>query len=308
MARSDFYYNSSDNKTKIHAIKWIPKGEIKSILQISHGMLEHIERYDDFASYMARQGVLTVGNDHLGHGSSLVEEEKRGYFAKEDGNMALIEDMHSLMTIMKSGYPDKPYFILGHSMGAFLARQFITLYGNEIEGLIVSGTGQQALPLIKMGLYITKLIAFFKGWNYRSKFVDFLALGGNNDAFKPARTKFDWLTRDNDIVDKYISDKRINFIFTLNGFYNMFNGMVRMNDQKMLNKIPKDLPLFFISGDKDPVGEFGKDVEKAYNIYKNLNLSNISMTLYKDNRHEILNELDRKQVYDDLLIWLNSLI
>ena len=308
MTRSEFYYISSESKTKIHAIKWIPENEIQAVLQISHGMLEHMERYEEFANYMAEHGVLTVGNDHIGHGSSVLNEECRGYFAEEDGNMALIEDMHSLMSIIKSEYPDKPYFILGHSMGSFLTRQYITLYGNEIEGAVISGTGQQPLGLIKFGIFVTKFIALFKGWSYRSKFVDFLALGSNNNKFKPARTKFDWLTRDADIVDNYISDFRISFIFTLNGFYNMFNGILRMNEQKGLANIPKDLPIIFISGGKDPVGNFGKDVTKAFNIYKNLNLSNISMKLYDDDRHEILNELDREQVYEELLMWINDLI
>ena len=143
MTRSEFYYNSSDGKTKIHAIKLIPEDEIIAVLQISHGMLEHMERYEEFANYMSKNGVLTVGNDHIGHGSSVLSEEYRGYFGKEDGNMVLIEDMHSLMKIIKSEYPDKPYFILGHSMGSFLARQFITLYGDEIDGVVISGTGQQ---------------------------------------------------------------------------------------------------------------------------------------------------------------------
>ena len=308
MTRNEFYYNSSDSRTKIHAIKWIPEGEIKAVLQISHGMLEHIERYEEFANYMAKNGILTVGNDHIGHGSSVLNEEYRGYFGEEDGNMVLIEDMHSLMNIIKSEYPDKPYFILGHSMGSFLTRQFITLYGNEIEGAVISGTGQQPLGLIKFGVFITRFIALFKGWSYRSKFVDFLSLGSNNNKFKPARTKFDWLTQDTDIVDNYISDFRINFIFTLNGFYNMFNGILRMNDAKKLVNIPKDLPIIFISGSKDPVGNFGKDVAKAFNMYKKLNLSNISMKLYKDDRHEILNELDREQVYEELLMWFNNLM
>lgn len=308
MSRSEFYYDSSDGKTKIHAIKWIPENEIKAVMQISHGMLEHIERYEEFAEYMADHGVLVTGNDHIGHGNSVLGEEYRGYFGEEDGNMVLIKDMHALMGIIKDQYPDKPYFILGHSMGSFLTRQFITLYGNEIDGTVISGTGQQPLGVIKFGMLVTKLIALFKGWNYRSKFVNFLALGGNNNKFKPARTKFDWLTRDDDIVDDYISDSRINFIFTLNGFYNMFNGMLRMNEQEKLEQIPKDLPLTFISGENDPVGRFGKDVIKVFNLYKNLKLSNISMKLYKGDRHEVLNELDREQIFEEILIWFDELI
>lgn len=308
MSRSEFYYNSSDGKTKIRAIKWIPENEIKAVLQISHGMLEHIERYEEFAEYMAEHGVLVAGNDHIGHGNSVLGEECRGYFGEKDGNIVLIEDMHTLMNIIQEQYHNKPYFILGHSMGSFLTRQFITEYGNEIDGVVISGTGQQPLGLIKFGILVTKLIASFKGWNYRSKFVDFLALGGNNNKFKPARTKFDWLTRDDGIVDDYISDSRISFIFTLNGFYNMFKGMLRMNEPKKLEQIPKNLSMIFLSGENDPVGRFGKDVIKVFNMYEDLKLSNISMKLFKGDRHEILNELDREQVYEEILMWLDESI
>lgn len=308
MSTEEFCYSSSDGKTKIRALKWIPEYEIKAVMQISHGMFEHIERYDEFASYMAEHGILTVGNDHLGHGNSVAGEDSRGYFGEPDGNHALIEDMHRIMNIIKNENPDVPYFILGHSMGSFLARQFITLYGSEIDGAIISGTGQQSLKLIKFGIYITKLIASVKGWKYRSKFVDFLALGGNNNKFKPARTKFDWLTRDADIVDNYISDSRINFIFTLNGFHNMFKGMLAMNEQESLNRIPENLPMLFLSGDCDPVGNFGKEVVKAFDIYKKLGMKNISMKLYKGDRHEILNELDREQIYEDILMWIGDLL
>lgn len=308
MSSSEFYYDSSDGKTKIHGVKWIPENGIKAVLQISHGMLEHIERYYDFAEYMSEQGILVVGNDHLGHGSSIVNEENRGYFDEDDGNKVLIEDMHKLFSIIKSENADKPYFILGHSMGSFLTRQFITIYGNEIDGAIISGTGQQPVGRIKFGMFVTKLIAYFKGWNYRSKFVDHLVLGGNNKKFEPARTKFDWLTRDDDIVDNYISDSRISVIFTLNGFYNLFNGILKMNEQENLKLIPKDLPMIFLSGDMDPVGNFSKDVIKAFNIYKNLGMKNISMKLYNGDRHEILNEIDREQVYEDILLWISDFL
>lgn len=308
MTRSEFYYDSADGKTKIHALKWIPDSEIRAVLQISHGMLEHIERYDDFAVYMAEQGILTVGNDHLGHGSSLVSEENRGYFHENDGNKALLEDMYTLLNIIKEEYPNIPYFILGHSMGSFLTRQFITIHNNEINGVIISGTGQQSLGRIKFGIFVTKIIASVKGWKHRSKLVDFLVLGGNNNKFKPARTKFDWLTRDDDIVDDYISDSRITFIFTLNGFYNMFYGILKMNEQENLKNVTKELPMIFLSGEMDPVGNFGKDVSKAFDIYKNLGMKNITMKLYKGDRHEILNELDREQVYEDILLWIQEFL
>ena len=300
----DFYFNSKDGKTKIRALMWIPKNEIKAILQISHGMLEHMERYDHFGNYMASKGILVVGNDHLGHGSSVTSEEDRGYLYKDWH--ALIEDMHNLMVIIREKYPGVPYFLLGHSMGSFLTRYFITVYGKEIDGAIIMGTGQQPRALIMFGLLLTHFIALFKGWKYRSKFINYLVLGENNKKFKPAKTKSDWLTRDEKIVDAYLSDNRIDFIFTLNGFNNLFRLILQMNDKSQINNISKDLPLLLVSGQNDPVGDFGKGVHKTYNMYKALGMKNISMKLYAEDRHEILNELDREQVYEDILRWIEK--
>lgn len=300
----EFYYNSKNGKTKIRALKWVPEVEIKAVLQISHGMLEHMERYDEFANYMADNGILVVGNDHLGHGSSINNEEDRGYFSEIDGYTVLIEDMYNLMQITKEEYPNKPYYLLGHSMGSFLTRYFITVYGNEIDGTIIMGTAQQSEGLIKFGLFLTYIMTKIKGWNYRSKFVNHLVLGENNKQFEPARTRCDWLTRDEKIVDDYIADDRINFIFTLNGFYNLFKVMLDMNDKERIKNIPIDLPVLFISGKNDSVGNFGKGVQKSYDIFKSLEIKNISIKLYEEDRHEILNELDREQVYEDILSWI----
>lgn len=297
------YYYSKNGKTKIRALKWIPEAEINAVLQISHGMLEHMERYDEFARYMNDNGVLVVGNDHLGHGSSVNSEEGRGFFG-DGGYDVLIEDMHSLMTRTKKEYPDVPYYLLGHSMGSFLTRYFITVYGKEIDGAIIMGTAQQSKGLVKFGLVLTSLMAKFKGWNYRSKLINHLVLGSNNNKFKPARTKSDWLTRDEEIVDEYLADERIDFIFTLNGFYNLFRIMTEMNETERLNNIPRELSVLFISGNDDPVGDFGKGIKKAYDIFKGLKIKNVSIKLYEDDRHEILNELDREQVYEDILSWM----
>lgn len=303
--KSDFYYNSYDNKTKIHAIKWIPEGEIKGILQISHGMLEHIERYDDFARKMAENNIMVTGNDHLGHGYSIVSEEDRGYFA-DDGNKALIEDIHKLMISTKKQYPNKPYFILGHSMGSFLLRQFISLYGFDIDGAIIVGTGHQPYPLIKSGVLITRLIALFKGWRYRSPFVDNLAIGGYNKAFEPGRTSKDWLSREEKKVDEYIADNKINFMFTLNAYYNMFKGMLFLYYKKHLINIPQNLPLYLLSGKNDPVGNFGNEVVKVFEQYKKLGIKNVSYKIYDGCRHEILNEINKEDVYSDILNWMSN--
>jgi len=300
----EFYYDSADMITKIHAIKWVSDGEVKCILQIAHGMLEYIDRYEEFANKMAELGIVVSGNDHLGHGYSLVNEESRGYFSESDGNKCIIEDMNELNNILKKEYPNVPYFILGHSMGSFLVRQYITIYNNDINGAVIVGTGYQPYILLKFGLIITKLIAVFKGWRYRSKFVNNLAFGNNNKRFQPSRTNMDWLTRDIKIVDEYIRDKKINFVFTLNAYCNMFEGMLDLYGKNNLIKIPKQLPIILLSGEQDPVGNFGKDVGKLFESYKQLNIKDITYKVYKDDRHEILNELDRETVYNDIGEWI----
>ena len=300
--KEDFYYNSADNLTKIHAIKWIPENEVKGILQVAHGMLEHIDRYDNFANFMASNGIVVAGNDHLGHGSSVLSEEDRGFFSQVDGNKTVIEDIRVLSEILKEEYRDLPFFILGHSMGSFLLRQYISIY-NDLDGALIVGTGFQPYALVKSGLLICKVMATFKGWRYRSKFVNQLAIGGNNKHFEPSKTKSDWLTRDEQIVDDYIKDKRIDFIFTLNAFYYMFKGMLYLYHKDYMNKVPKNLPIILLSGGQDPVGNFGKDVRKLYDAYK-IRVTDVTINLYNDDRHEILNELDKENVYEDILNWI----
>lgn len=302
--KEEFYYDSSDKVTKIHGVKWIPDGEIKGILQISHGMLEHMDRYNEFAGYLAARGILVAGNDHLGHGYSLNNEEDRGYFCRDNGNKTVIEDMHKLNQILKNEYKDIPYFFLGHSMGSFLLRQYITIYNEKLQGAIIMGTGNQPYALLKSGIIITKLIALFKGWKYRSRFVDKLAIGNNNKKFEPARTSVDWLSRDENKVDEYKADKKIDFVFTLNAYYNMFKGMECLYKVSNLRNMDKELPVIFLSGAKDPVGNFGKDVKKVYEDFKAVGMKYLDIKIYDDDRHEILNEIDRETVYSDIEKWV----
>lgn len=302
VTKEEFYYDSADKKSKIHAVKWIPDIEIKGVLQIAHGMLEHIDRYDYFAQFMAAHGILTVGNDHLGHGASVMTEEDRGFFGEGDGNKSVIDDMRKLREILKEEYEELPYFILGHSMGSFLVRQYISIY-DDLDGALLIGTGYQPYSSVKAGFIISKLMAVIKGCRYRSKFINKLTIGGNNKYFEPAKTKSDWLSRDEEVVDDYIKDKRIDFIFTLNAFYYMFKGMLYLYNNDYMYKIPKNLPIILLSGKLDPVGNMGKDVKRLYDVYKK-ELTDVTIKLYKDDRHEILNELDKENIYEDIINWI----
>lgn len=304
--KNNFYYKSKDNETQIHAIEWIPDGEVTAVLQISHGMVEYIDRYDEFAGYLCERGYYVVGQDHLGHGESVQSEEYHGYFHDGDGNECVIGDIHELRQMTQKKYPDIPYFLLGHSMGSFLTRQYIKMHGEGLSGVIIMGTGNQPLALIKLGKTLCKIVAGIKGWNYRSRFVNNMAFGGYNKKFTPARTPVDWISRNEDNINKYVKDPWCTFVFTLNGYYHMFRGMEQLAKKENFNKIPKSLPVFFVAGQDDPVGNFGKGVERVYQKYRDGGIQDVSIKLYKDDRHEILNETDRSDIYEDLYQWLET--
>lgn len=307
--KEEFYYDSSDNKTKIQGIRWIPENQtIIGILQIAHGMVEFIDRYDEFARVLAENGFLVVGNDHLGHGNSVLNKTDWGFFSEQNGAGVLLEDMHLLLNITKELYPRIPYFLLGHSMGSFLTRQFITVYGNELKGAIIVGTGCQPYIFVKAGQLLSVIIAKFKGWRYRSGLIDYLALGSNNKRFEPGRTPKDWLSRDKKIVDDYLADDRNNFVFTLNAYKNMFDFILYLYDKRNLVQMPKALPLLIISGKDDPVGDFGKGVLKVYESFNTLGMEAVSLKLYEGYRHEIINETGREIVYNDIIQWLYKYI
>ncbi|MBP5279940.1 MAG: lysophospholipase [Erysipelotrichaceae bacterium] len=305
MKKEEFRFRSSDGKTDIIALRFIPDGEVKAILQIAHGMVEFIDRYEDFASYLAQRGYLVTGNDHLGHGGSVESKDDWGYFG-DDGYEYVLQDMHELTRITKEFCPDKPYYLLGHSMGSFFARNYLAEYGNELDGAIIMGTGLEPAIKIKGGMMMCSLIALFKGWRYRSPFINNMAFGSYNKKFEPARTRADWLSRDEKLVDWYVNEERCSFVFTLNGFYQMFRCILNLHNKEALNRIPKDLPILFVAGADDPVGTFGKEIEKSIETLKDVGVKNIEYKLYPEDRHEILNELDKETVYEDLYRWLET--
>ena len=303
----DFYFDSADGCTKIHAVRFVPDGEIKAILQISHGRVEFIDRYTDFALYLNKQGILVTGNDHLGHGSSIKEKANYGYFAEKDGNGVVLRDLHTLTLLTKEKYPGIPYYLLGHSMGSFFARQYLCSFGDELDGAIIMGTGNQPFILAKLGVALTWIMAKFKGWRYRSIMIDNMAFGGYNKRFQPPRTDKDWLTKDEKIVDDYIADERCSFIFTLNAYHNMFKGIAALHKKALLCNMPRNLPVFFVAGEDDPVGDFGRGVTKVAESFIGMGMENVKIKLYPKDRQEILNELDRDIVYNDIYNWIESL-
>lgn len=304
--KKHFHFSSSDGIHKIHGIMWRPDEgqEIKGVLQLVHGMVEFIDRYDDFAQFMCGHGFVVAGEDHLGHGASVANSDEYGYFAKKNGMDCVVEDNYRLKKHMEREFEGKPYFILGHSMGSFITRLFIMKYSNELSGAIIMGTGNQPPLLAGIGAAMTKVIALFKGWKYRSTFINNMAFGSYNKRFAPARTPYDWLTKDKAIVDAYCADERCTFIFTLSAYRDLFGAVAQIGKVDNIRKVRDTLPVLIVSGADDPVGGFGRGVKGVYCKFKEAGIQNVSLKLYEGDRHEILNETDRKTVYEDLMKWI----
>lgn len=305
--KQDLYYDSVDGEHKIHAVEWDPEGEPKAVLQIIHGMTEYIGRYDEFASFLADHGFCVVGNDHIGHGDSVNSPDDYGYFREKNGNKCLLEDIRTLQEMTRKKYPDVPYFILGHSMGSFLARQYIARYGDGLAGAVIMGTGSQPAATLSSAMLLCRLIALARGWKYRSQLIKNMASGNYNKRCGD-KTPAEWLSKNDENKAAYISNPKCTFIFTVNGYYNLFYSFKDCQDKKTVAKIRKDLPILIVSGAEDPVGNYGKGVEQAYKLYQDAGIEDLQMKLYEGDRHEILNELDREQVYQDLLDWFEKRI
>ena len=301
----DFTLPSTVPGRTLHAFRCIPEGEVRAIVQLSHGRVDFIDRYKPLAEDLAGRGILVTGHDHLGHGGSIRTKDDYGYFAQPDGNRAVLDDLHAMTTLTKQLYPGVPYFLLGHSMGSFYARQYLCEYGAELDGAILMGTGYQPKALVTLARTVCRVLAVFFGWQHRSKLVRDLSFLGYNKGLE-GRTPHDWLNRDPAEVDKYRADERCMFTFTLNAYYSMFTGILRLYDPDFLNRMPKDLPLLFLAGDADPVGEQSKGVQRAIDSLKAVGVQNITQKFYPGARHELLVEINRQEVFADIGNWLDQ--
>lgn len=306
--KQEFYYPSGDGQTKIHGIVWRPETDVKAVLQICHGMVEYIDRYNDFAQYLAERGVCVVGHDHLGHGKSVQSEEHLGFFHESHGNKYVITDIHRLRRMTEKDYAGVPYFMMGHSMGSFLLRQYLTMRAEGLAGAIIMGTGYMPHGLLAAGQMVCRTIAAVKGWQYRSEFMNQLGMGGYNKQFEPSESTKDWITSDEEMRKKYEADPLCSFTFTVNGYYQMFEGMKVLTKKNAMDKIPGSLPVLFVSGAEDPVGSNGEGVARVFRKYERAGIQDVKMKLYPQSRHEILNESNREQVYEDLYQWMDDRI
>ena len=311
--KENYTFKSADEAgTNIHAVKWSPEnGEIRAAIQLNHGMIEYIERYSEFAEYLADRGFVVMGHDHIGHGDSVRDSSEWGILHTDTPSDTVIEDMFTNYRIIRDQYPDLPFFILGHSMGSYLLRKMICTKAadmKDVNGVIITGTGTEKNGAINAGTFITKLLMAFKGRDYKSSFVEKLMYGAPYKSFDitgtdPGRS---WLSTNVESVKKYYKDPKDTFRFSLNGYLLLLECTKYDNNPSHIALMNKDVPLLVASGEDDPVGNLGKGATEAYEKYLQAGIRDVTLKLYPGDRHEILNEMDRQQVYADFVAWMEE--
>lgn len=289
----------------IFVYKWVPDDDVRAVVQIAHGMAETAARYERFAEVLTGAGFLVYANDHRGHGKTAKDVESVGD-PGVDGFNGMLRNMRQLDGIIKEENPGLPFFIFGHSMGSFLLQRYMCLYGDRLNGAILSGSNGRVGCLLYIGSWIAKREIKKLGRGHRSAKLDKLSFGGYNKPFKPNRTKFDWLSRDEAEVDKYVEDPFCGGIFTSGFFYDFFEMLKLTQDKREIRKVPKGLPIYILSGDADPVGNFGKGVRRLVKTYREIGITDLEYRLYEGGRHEMLNETNRDEVMQDILAWLDG--
>lgn len=310
MVKEEFYFDSRDGESRLHAVRYRPEDEggIRCILQVVHGMAEYVERYEEFASYLTARGFVVTGEDHLGHGRSVGDKGKQGYFCRQDPATVLVRDVHRLKKITEEKYPEVPYVIMGHSMGSFITRNYLCRYGTGISGAVIMGTGMQPKAVLGAAKAVAAIQGKLLGQDHPSGLLDKLAFGAYGKGIASRRTAFDWLSRDEERVDGYIADPMCGFTFTVNGFRALFELVSRLHDPRNLEAVPKLLPIYMVSGDADPVGDYGRGVKRAYDSLVAAGLVNIKLKMYEGGRHELLNETNREQVMKDIADWVEETV
>ena len=306
MVRNEFTFPSADGRTAIHAAEWLPETAPRAVLVLSHGVSEHILRYEPFAAFLTERGFAVCGHDHLGHGTSVAEGAPRLYFGPRGSWDDVVRDLYARRELAGKRFPGVPVFLLGHSMGSFLARTYLIRYPGTVAGAILMGTGQMVPAVLAAARVLAAEEARRVGEDHASPLVTKLAFETYNRRFAPNRTAFDWLAANEESVDRYIADPLCGGDTTTGLFREMLSGIAYVAKRENLRKMNLNTPVLFISGEDDPVGDMGKGVRRAYAAFRRAGVRDAELKLYPGLRHEILNEADRETVYRDILDWLES--
>ncbi|WP_455146291.1 alpha/beta hydrolase [Clostridium sp.] len=302
----DFYIPFQDGIGRIHGICWEPEKTPWAVVQVAHGMIEHIGRYDEFAQAMNRAGIAVIGHDHPGHGRTAKPGEL-GEFAEKNGVRRVIGAMAQVACFAKHKFQGIPHILLGHSMGSFFGRRFITHYGEWLDGAIFMGTGSQLEPLLWLGGTVVAAAAWLEGRNGRNERLHQLVLGSYNRYFEKGKTEHQWLSRVTEEDEKYEADPYCQFLFTDGAFVDFFQVMLDLKRKRGFDGIPKNLPILLISGEEDPVGEGGRGVRRAMEDLQETGCTNVAMQLYPGARHELFHEINREEVFGDIVDWVSRL-
>ena len=307
MKAKEFTLNSEDN-TGIHIYEWLPdnKDDIKAVVQIAHGMAEQAGRYGHFAEFLCNNGFAVYANDHRGHGKTAGDLRNVGYIAKKQGWDKLVGDIELISNDILKKHAEKPLFLMGHSMGSFAVRTCLITKEIPVSGAIISGTADDPGLLGVVGKILTRFMMIFYAGNHPSPLLDNMSFGAFNKPFQPNRTKFDWLSRDNEQVDKYVQDPYCGGVFSLKFFNDMLGGLLFASKVENMMKMNHDLPLLMFSGDQDPVGGQGKGVKAVYHKFKKAGMKDITFKLFEGGRHEMINETNNEEVYDLVVDWLKK--
>ncbi len=290
---------------RIHYCRWEPEMQPRAVVQIVHGIAEFVERYDDFANFLAYHDILVVAEDHMGHGQSINGGGIRGYF--HGGWFTAIEDTCQLMKDTQKEYPDIPYILFGHSMGSFMARTILCKYPDSgIAGAIICGTGWQPTFALPALLKVVESICRKTGETNPNEKLQKMVFGSYNDRVEHKRTDSDWLTRDAAVVDAYVAHPLCGFTASCGLLRDMMIGIHYIQQFKNLAAMKKSLPVFFIAGGDDPVGSYGKGVQQAAKAFQKAGMQDVSTRIYPLCRHEILNEINKEEVYEDILQWMDA--
>lgn len=300
-------YFASCGKGRIHYCRWEPRSTPRAVVQLVHGIAEHVKRYDEFASFLARMGFLVVAEDHMGHGQSLERDGVRGYF--HDGWFAAVDDTYRLLQQTKEEFPELPYILFGHSMGSFMARTILEKYPDSgIQACVICGTGWMPEMVLAAGSVACKAVCRMSGETNQSQFLQTLVFGGYNKRVEHPRTSHDWISRDTKTVDAYADDPLCGFIAAAGLIRDMLGGIQYIQRKENLDRMDRQLPVLFIAGGDDPVGNYGEGVRKAADVFAKIGMESVTTKIYPLCRHEVLNELNKKEVYQDLLTWMESVL
>lgn len=305
MIKNDFYIPCG--KEKLHCIEWRPETRTLAVLQIVHGMVEYVDRYDGFARFLCGNGIAVVGHDHPGHGKTAANENELGYIDTDGGSALLCFCADAVTNYIGNTYPGVKNFILGHSMGSFVVRRYITKHSDKVSGAIIVGTGTPPLAVLNMGKLLAKAVIRFKGDHHPSELLTKISFAGYNSRFSKEEDEHAWISSDRALVEKYDKDPFCSYTFRVGGFLALYETLIYLAKKENIDKIDKDLPVLITAGKDDPVGSYGKGPSQLRDVYCGAGLSDVTLKLF-EGRHEIINEVNKEKVYESILEWICAYI